>query len=90
MGDVYTSVYSQQGQFEETINAILSAGPLFLGSMVLMLTYIVIALGKWGPSSQPSHHNTKGYSRTYLAMGFANVRAGTQTRRGVFGYPPEH
>ena len=28
-------------------------------------------------------HNTKGYSSTYLAMGFANVRAGTW-------YPPEH
>ena len=27
--------------------------------------------------------NTKGYSSTYLAMGFANVRAGTR-------YPPEH
>ena len=27
--------------------------------------------------------NTKGYSSTYLAMGFANVRAGTW-------YPPEH
>ena len=26
---------------------------------------------------------------TYLAMGFAYVRAGTQTRRGVFGYPLE-
>ena len=24
--------------------------------------------------------NTKGYSSTYLAMGFANVRAGTQKR----------
>ena len=34
--------------------------------------------------------NTKGYPSTYLAMGFANVRAGTQKRRGVFGYPPEH
>ena len=34
--------------------------------------------------------NTKGYSSTYLAMGFASVRAGTQTRRAVFGYPPEH
>ena len=34
--------------------------------------------------------NTKGYSSTYLAMGFANVRVGTQKRRGVFGYPPEH
>ena len=34
--------------------------------------------------------NTKGYSSTYLAMGFANVRAGTQKRRGVFEYPPEH
>ena len=34
-----------------------------------------------GPSSAPS--NTKGYSSTYLAMGFANVRAGTR-------YPPEH
>ena len=28
--------------------------------------------------------NTKGYSSTYLAMGFANVRAGTQKRRGDF------
>ena len=27
--------------------------------------------------------NTKGYSSTYLAMGFANIRAGTW-------YPPEH
>ena len=27
--------------------------------------------------------NTKGYSSTHLAMGFANVRAGTR-------YPPEH
>ena len=26
--------------------------------------------------------NTKGYSSTYLAMGFAKVRAGTQKRRG--------
>ena len=25
--------------------------------------------------------NTKGYSSTHLAMGFANVRAGTQERR---------
>ena len=38
----------------------------------------------------PRVRNTKGYSSTYLAMGLANVRAGTQTRRGVFGYPPEH
>ena len=28
----------------------------------------------------PSGPNTKGYSSTDLAMGFANVRAGTQTR----------
>ena len=42
-----------------------------------------------GPSSPPPC-NTKGYSSTYLAMGFANVRAGTQKRRAVFGYPPEH
>ena len=34
--------------------------------------------------------NTEGYLSTYLAMGFANVRAGTQKRRAVFGYPPEH
>ena len=34
--------------------------------------------------------NTKWCSSTYLAMVFANVRAGTQTRRGVFGYPLEH
>ena len=26
---------------------------------------------------QPTAGNTKGYSSTYLAMGFANVRAGT-------------
>ena len=29
--------------------------------------------------------NTKGYSSTHLAMGFANVRAGTQKRRGLDG-----
>ena len=34
--------------------------------------------------------NTKGYSSTYLAMVFANVRAGTQKSSGVFGYPSEH
>ena len=38
-------------------------------------------LGHHGPSSPL--RNTKGYSSTYLAMGFANVRAGTW-------YPPEH
>ena len=38
----------------------------------------------------PSKPNTKGYSSTDLAMAFANVRAGTQKRRAVFGYPPEH
>ena len=27
--------------------------------------------------------NTKGYSSTYLAMGFANVRAGTQKRHAL-------
>ena len=32
--------------------------------------------------------NTKGYSSTYLAMGFANVLP--KKRRAVFGYPPEH
>ena len=39
-----------------------------------------------GPS-MPSL-NTKGYSSTYLAMGFANVLP--KKRRAVFGYPPEH
>ena len=43
---------------------------------------------KYAPAACLS--NTKGYSSTYLAMGFANVRAGTQIRRAVFGYPPEH
>ena len=42
-----------------------------------------------GPSSQ-SLSSTKGYSSTDLAMGFANVWAGTQKRRAVFGYLPEH
>ena len=31
--------------------------------------------------------NTKGYPSTYLAMGFANVRAGTQKRRARFWVP---
>ena len=31
----------------------------------------------------------EGYSSTYLDMEFANVRAGTKTRRAVLGYPPE-
>ena len=34
----------------------------------------------------PPLRNTKGYSSTYLAMGFANVRAGTQKRRGLLYY----
>ena len=29
-------------------------------------------------NSEQRSGNTKGYSSTYLAMGFANVRAGTQ------------
>ena len=36
----------------------------------------------FGGPSMPAL-NTKGYSSTYLAMGFANVRAGTQKRRGA-------
>ena len=39
---------------------------------------------------QVSKIQYKVYSSTYLAMGFAYVRAGTQKRRAVFGYPPEH
>ena len=51
------------------------------------------------PSAPPGGHpgpcsrtirNTNGYSSTDLAMGFANVRAGTQKRRAMFRYPPEH
>ena len=39
----------------------------------------------------PVLRNTQGYSSTYLAMGFADVRAGTSVaRRGVYGHPPEH
>ena len=37
--------------------------------------------GEEGPSMTPL--NTKEYSSTYHAMGFANVRAGTQKHRGV-------
>ena len=36
-----------------------------------------------GEAGQPRACNTKGYSSIYLAMGFANVRAGTWN-------PPEH
>ena len=32
--------------------------------------------------------NTKGYSSTYLVMGFANVRAGTQKCRGKSSLQP--
>ena len=39
--------------------------------------------------SSPMAFNTKEHPSTYLAMGFANVRAGTHKRRGAFGYPPE-
>ena len=41
----------------------------------------IYQLAESAPLLQPG--NTKGYSSTYLAMGFANVRAGTR-------YPPEH
>ena len=51
-----------------------------------------VSSGIIGPSPPP---NTKRYSSTYLTMGFAYVRAGTQKRRAqkrraVFGYQPEH
>ena len=36
----------------------------------------------------PRVRTTKGYSSTYLAMGFANVTA--RDGAAVFGYPPEH
>ena len=35
--------------------------------------------------AQPPCCNTKGYSSTDLAMGFAHVRAGTPKRRGARG-----
>ena len=34
------------------------------------------------------HRNTKGYSSTCLAMGFANVRAGTQNHQAFLGTSP--
>ena len=52
------------------------------------LKNLVLALHAAGIG--PSSCNTKGYSSTYPAMGFATVRAGTQKRRAVFGYPPGH
>ena len=44
-----------------------------------ILDKVAVSTGGGGPSSAPS--NTKGYSSTYLAMGFANVRAGTWYKR---------
>ena len=51
---------------------------------------VVAVVGEVGSGKSTLLPNTKGYSSTYLAMGFANVRAGTQKRRAVFGYPIEH
>ena len=57
----------------------------FLGRGVLRVPTCVE--WAWGLSHPPPY---KGYSSTYVAMGYANVRAGTQTSSGVFGYPPAH
>ena len=58
--------------------------------MILKVDFLRVMAesGEAGPSMPAL--NTKGYSSTDLTMGFANVRAGTQKRRAVFGYPPEH
>ena len=45
---------------------------------------LALVAGASGPSMPTL--NTKGYSSTYLAMGFANVRAGTQKRHGTLLY----
>ena len=63
-----------------------------------LLQYAYYALfgypGKDLPRTEPARPaqtpaNTKGYSSTYLAMGFANVREGTQKRRGGFWVPAQ-
>ena len=43
----------------------------------------IVSAGGWTGSLMLAAINTKGYSSTDLAMGFANVRAGTR-------HPPEH
>ena len=54
-------------------------------STALKSSLCATAGGKRGLNSAPRLSNTKVYSSTYLAMGFANVRAGTQKRRAVSG-----
>jgi hypothetical protein len=70
--------------------------PALVYPKILVLTTLCV-LAAVAVRAEVRHHrlvarpcNTKGYSSTYLAMGFADVRAGTQKRRGVFGYPPDH
>ena len=38
-----------------------------------------LPLAAWPARVRVAQLNTKGYSSTYLAMGFANVRAGTRS-----------
>ena len=49
----------------------------------LSLALLAIKLAELREVEAEPGSNTKGYSSTDLAMGFANVRAGTR-------YPPEH
>ena len=49
-----------------------------------VMLFIVDVLQRQATVAQdPRGLNTKGYSSTYLAMGFANVRAGTWSRYGI-------
>ena len=73
--------------WQDTLNLIWASPTTFAADEALFFKLnldLVRAQGWWsqtGASHPP--RNTKGYSSTYLAMGFANVRAGTW-------YPPKH
>ena len=54
LGDVRVAYYSVQGQYLETIRSMVSAGPLFGVSLVLMTTYICSALYKGGDLAKHS------------------------------------
>jgi predicted RND superfamily exporter protein len=54
LGDVRVAYYSIQGQYLETIRSMVSAGPLFGCSLLLMLMYIASALGKFGDMAKHS------------------------------------
>ena len=77
-------------RLRDGVDAAIQAHGVWEGNISVPRMYAFEVDGFGNQARPPRVRNTKGYPSTCLAMGFANVRVGTQNWRGVFVYPPEH